>query len=454
MEDLFFNKEEFLTVSELNQLIRDVLNMGFSNAVWVCGEIQGFNRSKDKRHVFFELCEKDSDSKDIVARIGLVIFAGRKKAINDILASAENAFQLKDDIEVKFLCRVDFYPPHGAIRLVVESIDPIYTLGKIAQEKQKLIALLKEKGVLEKNKALSVSRVPLRIGLITSFDSAAYNDFVSELKLSHNAFKVFFRNALMQGKAAEKDVCAALRDLIQIGNLDVIVITRGGGSIADLSCFDSKAIAENIARSPIPVFCGIGHEINITVTDLAAHTYQKTPTAIARLLVEKVSIFLADINERGLSIIKYSRQKIENEKQDLKDSVLNLQTLTNAFLKIHHQFLSRFSDSIIIMPDKYIFREKDVLVNLKERLSRNAVYRIKETRTALNAFQRIIDIADPRHTLRRGFSITRQADGRVLKSIEKAADKEMIVTQLFDGQLYSEIRKINKEEKCGGHKIQ
>ena len=322
---------------------------------------------------------------------------------------------MKDDIEVKFLCRVDFYPPHGAVRLVVESIDPIYTLGKIAQEKQKLIAQLKEKGVLEKNKTVPLSRVPLRVGLITSFDSAAYNDFISELELSCYAFKVFSRNALMQGKAAEKDVCAALRDLARMDDLDVIVITRGGGSIADLSCFDSRAIAEQIAASSIPVFSGIGHEINITVTDLAAHTYQKTPTAIARFLVEKVSAFLEDIDERGTFITDYAREKIKHEKHILKDIALNLQTLTNAFLRIHHQSLSRFSESILAVPGKYLVRQKDIFINLKERLSRHTMYRIKENRVALNNFQRIIDMADPRNTLRRGFSITRQPDGAFLK---------------------------------------
>lgn len=165
--------------------------MGFPVGVWVCGEIQGYNRNRDKAHVFFELCEKDSISKDILARIGLVIFSGRKTHIEHMLKSAENAFSLKDDIEVKFLCKVDFYPPHGAVRLIVESIDPIYTLGKIAQEKQRLIVLLKEKGTLDKNKQLALPLVPLTLGLITSHDSAAYNDFISELQNSGYGFKVF-----------------------------------------------------------------------------------------------------------------------------------------------------------------------------------------------------------------------------------------------------------------------
>ncbi|OGX29763.1 MAG: exodeoxyribonuclease VII large subunit, partial [Omnitrophica WOR_2 bacterium RIFCSPHIGHO2_01_FULL_52_10] len=238
------NNSEYLTVSDLNRFIKDVLNAGFPRPVWVCGEIQQYDRNKGKKHIFFELVEKDSRSDEILARVGLVIFANRKTAIDQILVQSENAFALKDDIEVKFRCTVDFYPPHGAVRLIVEEIDPTYTLGKLAQEKQKLIAALKEKGVLDKNKQLPLPPVPLTIGLITSDDSAAYNDFISELRKSGYGFKVYLRNTLMQGKNAPKDVCRAFAELQRLDGLEAIIITRGGGSLAELSCFDSALIAE------------------------------------------------------------------------------------------------------------------------------------------------------------------------------------------------------------------
>ena len=280
--------KEYLRVSELNQLIKDVIHAGFPQPLWICGEIQGFDRNRSKNHIFFELIEKDPDSKNIIAKIGLVLFSGRKAHVGDILKRSENAFALKDDIEVKFACSIDFYPPHGAIRLIVESIDPTYTLGKLAQEKQKLIALLKKKGTLDKNKQLELPLVPLRVGLVTADDSAAYNDFRSELHRSGFGFRVYMRNALMQGKSAEKDICKAIAELSKGKNLDAIVITRGGGSIADLSCFDSQMIAEKVAACPLPVLSGIGHEINMSITDMAAHTYAKTPTAIAQFLVNRV----------------------------------------------------------------------------------------------------------------------------------------------------------------------
>src|SRR3989338_8864329 len=230
--------QEYLRVSELNGLIQDVIHAGFPQPVWVCGEIEGYNRNREKNHIFFELVEKATHSKNIIAKTGFAFFAAQKTNINDILKKSENAFALKDDIEVKFACSIDFYPPHGAVRLIVESIDPAYTLGRLAQERQKLIAELKEKGVLDKNKLLELPPVPLNIGLVTSDDSAAYHDFCAELRHSGFGFRVFLYNALMQGSKAEKEICKGVEQLGGMAGPEVIVITRGGGSIADLSCFD------------------------------------------------------------------------------------------------------------------------------------------------------------------------------------------------------------------------
>lgn len=438
---------EYLTVSDLNSLIRDVVNLGFPSAVWVCGEIQGYSRNKDKKHIFFELCEKDPKTKDIIARIGLVIFSGRKAHMEQILKSAENAFQLKDDIEVKFLCKVDFYPPHGAMRLIVESIDPVYTLGKIAQERQKLLAKLKSKGILDKNKEIPLPLVPLNIGLITAHESAAYNDFLSELKMSGFGFKVFHENALMQGRGAEPDVCQALEDLSRIKNLDVIVITRGGGSIADLSCFDSEAIAEKIAAVRLPVLSGIGHEINITVTDIAAHAHQKTPTAIAQFLIQRIKLFLADAQEKICGIIHATQEKLDEEQRRLKDFALDLQSDTSRFLKTHDQELIRFSDTIKRQPLRSLKESLSRIDEKKDLLLKNLSQGIKNTRTKIHSFERIVMLADPVHTLRRGFSITRTKGGEVLKSIKKVKEDDPIMTQLSDGSLESRI--ITKEERHG-----
>ncbi len=440
----------YFTVRELNQFIKDVINAGFPQTLWVCGEIQQYDRNKHKDHVFFELVEKDSNSKDIVARIGLVIFANRKFSIENILKQSENAFPLKDDIEVKFLCKIDFYAPHGALRLIVESIDPVYTLGKLAQAKQKLIASLKEKGIFEKNKQQTLPLAPLNIGLITAFDSAAYNDFLSELQKSGFGFKIFLRDTLVQGKRAEKDVVRALKELQKMDGLDLIVITRGGGSLADLSCFDSARIAEAIAKSQLPILSGIGHEINLTITDLAAHTYAKTPTAIAQFLVERVKIFLKDLDTQESILCETVFRKIENKKASLRVLASGLQEGLANFLKDHQEQIIRLREWFRERPFIILKDQNKLLLGREELLRKTVNGRLNQDQLKLKHYQKFIDIANPINTMKRGFSITRNRQGKVLKRIEDVNSLEEIQTQLTDGSLISQVIDAqNSKEKKG-----
>jgi len=432
--------DEFLTVSELNHFIRDVLNSGFPQAVWVCGEIQGYDRGKDKKHVFFELCEKDPATRDITARIGLVIFAQARPRIDAILKKAENAFELKDDIEVKFLCKVDFYPGHGQVRLIVETIDPVHTLGKIAQDRQRLITLLKQKGVLEKNKQLALPEVILNVGLIASYDSAAYHDFISELKRSGYGFKIFLVNSIMQGKNTESSIVNALKILAEKVEVDVIVITRGGGSIAELSCFDSEKIAMAIAQLSVPVLSGIGHEINTTVTDLAAHTFAKTPTAIAKFLVERLTEFITGVDDRRDRLIEALRQGLKNKRTRLKDSAYFLQTQTLGLIKNHHQRLSSITESLQRAPGVRFKSSRKSLDGHQDHLKKIIYLHLQNSRTKMNQYQKLVQMADPNNTLKRGFSITRSQEGRLIRSVKDIKEIKGITTQLVDGLINSEIK--------------
>jgi len=431
--------EEFLTVSELNHFIRDVLNSGFPKSIWVCGEIQGYDRGKDKKHVFFELCEKDAVTRDITARIGLVVFAQARPRIEAILKKAENAFELKDDIEVKFLCKVDFYPGHGQVRLIVEAIDPVHTLGKIAQDRQRLISLLKQKGILDKNKQLVLADVILNIGLVTSYDSAAYHDFISELKRSGYAFRVLLANAIMQGKNAESSVINAIKALENTGELDVIIITRGGGSIAELSCFDSEKMALAIAQLKIPVLSGIGHEINTTVTDLAAHTFAKTPTAIAKFLIERLRAFIEGIDQRQERLIQVLYQSLKNQKTLLKDNAVVLQTQTLRLIKSHHQRLAIITQALKRAPAVRFKDSRKSLEISQEHLKKIIYLHLQNSRTKIKHYEHLTQMADPNNTLKRGFSITRTEDGRLLRSIQDAENNKKITTQLADGIINSNI---------------
>lgn len=486
--------EDIFTVSQINTYIKGVINAAFPQPLWICGEIQGYDRNKGKSHVFFELVEKDKQSDSVLAKIGLVIFSNRRAYIDQLLQKKENGFELKDDIEVKFQCRMDFYPPHGAMRLIVETIDPTYTLGKLAQQRQKIIADLREKGQLDKNKQLTIPPVPLNIGLITSDDSAAYNDFISELRRSGYGFRVYLKNSSMQGQRTEGDVTRAIKTLEQIAELDVIVITRGGGSIADLSDFDNRLIAETIAACRLPVFSGIGHEINTTITDMAAHTFAKTPTAIAQYLVLLVKDYRHELDSRMEYILQETQGRLRNEQLRLKDLSVNLQQTTNHFLKDYNRRLDEYSHVLVKAPlillKDATRRLKDLSVGLqqstnhflkdynqrliecshiltktpgrylqecsrrlaenKERLLRVATRRVEHEKTKLGHIHKIVTVYHPINTMKRGFSITRDSNGRVLRSVDDVREGDGIVTQVVDGKLNSQIQTIKRESNRDG----
>ncbi|MBF0123554.1 MAG: exodeoxyribonuclease VII large subunit [Candidatus Omnitrophica bacterium] len=440
---------DFFSVSEFNTLVHDVIASGFPRAVWVCGEVQEYERNKDKKHAFFTLVEKDPETHEIKAKIGAVIWAFTRPKIEAILKRAENAFELKDDIEVKFLCKVDFYPPHGTLRLVVESIDPVHTLGKVAQERQKLIAELTQSGVLERNKALALPDVPLMIGLITAPDSAAYHDFCDELKKSGYAFKVFFVHALMQGKGCPESVLTAMKKLHKLERLDVIVITRGGGSIAELSCFDSKIIAQAIGVSRYPVVTGIGHEINTTVTDLAAHSFSKTPTAIAQFLAGRVTLFLDNIVQKYIDVISVANDVVRERQEKVRHAAMSLQAGTTQRLKDERSRHIRCAEFFRKTPRQHLERSRKEAAEKVDLLKKTIRLRIDRGVTKIGHCQKLIDMASPKNILKRGFSVTRLKGGKILKDVKGVNLKDILVTELATGEIESLVQNVEREDRRG-----
>lgn len=360
--------EKVYSILELNSAVKSIIRREFQDMVWVHGEIQDYNKNRHKQHIFFRLCEKHPEIDEIIAQVTVVIYESIKEKLAFILGQAENRFELQDDIEVKFLCRIDFYAKTGSFELIVESIDPVYTLGKLAQNKQKIINELKVKGILDKNKGLAFPLVPLCIGLITSYNSAAFHDFTSELRKSGYGFKIKLFDSSMQGKNVEQDICRAL-DFFNKCDIDAVAITRGGGSTADLSWFDNAKIAEKISSSRVPVLSGIGHEINITIADLSSYIYMKTPTAIAQYFIKNIENFLLEIEDKIRKIIVEVNSQIQNNKQELGVDLVNAVQITNSFLKTHREDIVNKVSILRLSTKNLISQNKTKVLNLGRNLS-------------------------------------------------------------------------------------
>lgn len=442
--DNLFQTEKIYTISELNNVVKKLIRQEFPDYIWVCAEIQDL---KDRGTISLNLVQKHAELNEIVAQVRAVIFENVKPQIIKRIREADNAFELKKDIEVKLLCKVDLYVKNGQFSLTVVDIDPIYTLGKIAQGRQRIIEELKVKGLLEKNKLLPMPGLPLKIGLITAYNSAAYHDVVDEFKKSNYGFKILVYDSYMQGKFVERDVISALRffDRFAKDELDVVMIARGGGSTADLSWFDNKKIAEAVAFSKFPVISAIGHEINTSITDMIAHTFVKTPTKGAQFLIEKVKIFIEGLGQLEEEIIRATDNFIKNIRRSLETMTVKIDSSLPRYFQLHKETLLARRLNINSLVKSLLASHRQQLSKVKERLQLDVNKIFENNKDSLKYTEEKIRLLDPKVILKRGYSITTK-DGKTLKSIDNVTESDIIKTLLYNGNLFSRVTERKTDE--------
>ena len=407
-------KQKTYTVLELNDTIKQILEGSFPELIWIRGEITGFDKQKNRKHIYIQLQEKDPDKDQIISEIPAVIFNSDIAKIWQKLREANVDTALRDGMEVRVLCRVNVYPPHGKYTLIIKDIDPEFILGKLARSREMIIQYLKSKGLLEKNKKIPLPLVPQSIGLITQVNTEGYNDFLSKLRESNFTFKVKFYNSSVQGKNVEQEVCTALDYFNKQQDVDVVVITRGGGAKTDLSWFDNKKIAEKIAFSQIPVLTGIGHKTDYTITDMVAFSSQQSPSAVATFLVDCIRDFLQSINEISVNIAYSTENYLRSALQELEETKTRLSRESLLFLQDSKEKINRTWTDFSLYCE-YFFRS---------------------TKDTINKYKSNINFLDPINTLQRGFSITR-INGKAIKSISKVKKGQNMVTIVSDGNIKS-----------------
>ncbi len=273
------------SVSEISQVIRDQITLTFPTELWVRGQIQNIKRAQSG-HVYFDLVAVDAGD-DV---LGVTLFAATKRQVNERLKRG-GGVRMTDGTEVRIRARVEWFGPRGRVQLRMSDIDPEFTLGRLESEREALLLKLKGEGLLDANAGRPLPDAPIHIGLVTSQQSAAYHDFVAELEASRQHWRVLLVHTAVQGPGAEHEVAGAIR-AAEAAGVELIAVVRGGGARTDLATFDTEVIARTIAACGVPVFVGIGHEIDRTaVEELAARAF-KTPTACAAALCQLVTTHL------------------------------------------------------------------------------------------------------------------------------------------------------------------
>ena len=377
------------SVGDLCAAIRDTFSAVFPEEIWLEGEIVGLNVASSG-HVYFDVIEPDSEGSR-VDKMSVALWKGRRQGVESVLARAE-AGPLVDGIRVRIRGELSFYAPQGRVQLLMTAIDPHHTLGQLAVDRERVLKSLSMAGLLDANSALKVPLVPLHVGLITSDGSAAYNDFVNEISLSPYPFRISLVHSAVQGAEAERGLIAAIETLGDV-DVDVIAVVRGGGARTDLMAFDLESVATAVANSTRPVLSGIGHEIDRSVVDEVAHTAFKTPTACAAALVQAVAAFDQTLDLSARRIVNMAVTSHDRASEAISYSVRAIGDRARRTLDI----------------------EEERLAALSSRLSDLGLMSIGRNSQRLDRISDLLRALHPDRILARGFSITRDRDGEIVR---------------------------------------
>lgn len=407
-----------LSLSELNLQVRDAVRDHLPGTYWVRAETSDVRRNQNG-HCYLEFVEKEEAGERIVAKARGVIWSSTFEILSAFFET-ETGQVFTSGLRVLVCVSVEFHQLYG-YSLTVTDIDPAFTVGDMTRNRQRILKQLEEEGVLTLNKELPMPELANRIAVVSSPTAAGYEDFRHQLAQNPYGFAFYTKlfPAIMQGERTELSVVSALDKIYENREtFDVVVIIRGGGATSELSSFDSYLLATNCAQFPLPIVSGIGHERDLTVLDVVAHTRVKTPTAAAELLIAHTAATAA---------------KLTDLQQRLIDEV-------HAQVQTHSNQLSERSKSVI-HASKLLLREEMSVIRQHSVILR---YQIRKALEKENHFfsekNQYFRMVSPANILKRGYTLTLK-DGKIVKSVNELAENDLIETVFSDGKAKSILLK-------------
>jgi exodeoxyribonuclease VII large subunit len=395
-----------------------VIGKNYNRAYYIKAEILKLNHYPHSGHCYPELVEKENGK--IKAQLRGVIWSTQFRSINERFISITGE-PLKEDIAILCLATVEFSGQHG-LNLQIQDIEPLYTLGEMARNKREVIEKLKKEQIFLLNKQKKLPVVPQKIAVISVETSKGYSDFM--VTLQQNSWNYRFHCTLfpsiLQGDKALISMPHRLDEIAKRHQeFDCVVIVRGGGGDAGISCYDDYRLAAAVANFPIPVITGIGHSTNETVTDMVAFANKITPTEVAYFLIQQFYNFDLQVEE--------CREKLLKEIKKL------LQEKMFYFSKIHQQ--------LMMIIGKYNHKKEKEVQILSQRLQSVSVQYLLKQQTDLQQFQTKIELLHPENILKRGYSITMKG-GKPVRHADEVTEGEVITTKLYQGEIESVVSKL------------
>ena len=425
-----------LSLFELNSLVRETLELTFSNEYWVRAEI---SELRVNRHCYMELVQKDSHKNGIIAKARAQVWANRWAFIKPMFEDMTHQ-SLAAGMQVLVKAEITFHELYG-YSLNITDIDPTYTLGDIAKRRQEILHQLTQEGISTMNQELPLPRMLQRIAIISSASAAGYGDFCNQLK--NNPARLAFHTQLFQATMQGDDVTPSIIDALDCiaapqDQWDAVVIIGGGAATSDLSGFDTLELAENVAQFPLPIITGIGHERDDTVIDLIAHTRMKTPTAAAEFLIQHQSKELELLESIAASIFLSASNLLQAEKIRIQVLTAKIPTLFSAIQARETIKIDRLSAAMGYKALQHIEGEKSRISIIKKQLALYTDNLLNHQKKRIEQAENKLENASPERILKLGFSITR-VNGQAIKSFDDVREGDNIETTLATGTINSTV---------------
>ena len=388
-------EKEFIDLFEFQSRLKRGIESLFPNRLWVRAEVSAVKVRNG--HCYLELSQ--SDQGGLKAKATAIIWSSKYRIIAPYFESVTSS-PLQEGMVVLVEVQANYSQLYG-FSLIINDIDPEYSLGQKELERQRTIERLQSEGLMDLQKRLVLPVLPYDLAVISAPDAAGYRDFIRHLDENPYGFRVnpVLYPALMQGTDCPASVTAALDAVLKSGNrYDAVLIMRGGGSKLDLACFDDYGLAAAIARYPLPVLTGVGHDHDFHVCDMVAHAYVKTPTALA-------------------------------------DYILDMYECEDARLSSYHTRMRlALSSRVSGMENK--------AARLIDRIRNASAMKISLAESALNVMQARIAAADPRKIMERGYALAVDGEGVVLKNAAGVSAGDKVSVMFADGTIKAHVETI------------
>ena len=418
--NLFTSKESCITLYDLQRMVRTTVEECFATPLWVSAEISELKVNRSG-HCYLNLVEKGNNEGAPRAEARAVIWRNNYTQIDAMFREATGS-PLASGIGVLVRVVVTYHEIYG-FSLQIIDLDPNYTLGDVERRRRETIERLKEDGVWDMNRELSLPRPLLRIAVVSSATAAGYRDFMTEIGSSPFNFNVTLFEATMQGEGAEESIINALSAIAERErDFDVAVIIRGGGSTSDLALFDSYRIALYVTQMPMAVITGIGHDKDVSVVDMVAHYMCKTPTAVGAFLVDSATAELNTIYDLSNEFRQLSEQILNNQSSYLAQRKMELCHLASQNISNHSHNLSAIEQSV-----------KELSLHI-----------IATEEQRIESFKRLMESYSLDNILKLGFALVQTSEG-IITSTDGIGIGDQIEITLHNGTINAVVQDITKE---------